>query len=157
MIPPKVVGARFRLLLHQRRRTLSNLGWAEQGLADDFRFTIAVNIDRTGSIRLISEQDMSTLAAQGFEIANHTSTHCNGGMTRCTDEVSPPDCDPGFGDLRGYFDEGGTFASLEEAMPFFSHEIDRDHLAAQVTGLAPRTSAPSPIHVMVTAWPSRTR
>jgi len=98
--------------------TIHNLAWADQGLAMDFRFTIAVNSGRVGW-RLLTDENVHELQESGFEIANHSRTHGLAGL--------PPDCPmPPAGSLLGYWE---CAVDPSEAMVSFQAEIERDSLA----------------------------
>lgn len=102
--------------------TSCNLGWAEVARRMDFRFTIGCNPYWKYSpvAERLTPEEMHTLWEDGFEIANHTYSHCK--------EEVPLTCPaPPRGSLMAYFD----CEDLEscDADRLFHAEIERDSLA----------------------------
>jgi hypothetical protein len=113
-----------------------NLAWADVARDMDFRFTIAVNIQRdiANYPGELTVSDIQTLAADGFEIAQHGYSHGFEGLS----ETCPI---PPRGSLPGYFlcDD----VDPDSAMVYLHAEIERDSIAtvAQVSSSAIRTVA----------------
>lgn len=103
--------------------TACNLGWSETGRDMDFRFTIGVNpwSKYYPSERRLTPEGMHQLHADGFEIAQHTYSHCQVGV--------PTNCPmPPRGSLLAY-------TQCENFDPYtasvlFQAEIERDSVAA---------------------------
>lgn len=116
-------GADFAFCFISDDGTICNLGWAEKAREMDFRFTIAVNIDKQ-NWNYLTPDSMLALYQGGFEIANHSRTHGFAGL--------PTDCPrPPLGSLLGYWE---CDVLPEVSMPYFSAEIERDSLALR-TGI----------------------
>jgi len=107
---------------------LPNLAWAELARAMDFRFTIAINIRHThnGWFDVLTLEDLETLAADGFEIAQHGYSHGHEGLS----EACPM---PPRGSLMGYFMCAGE--EQAEVLEALHAEIERDSLAV-IDGLS---------------------
>lgn len=102
--------------------TSCNLGWAELARQKDFRFTIGYNswAKYYPSGKRLSPEQAQMLHDEGFEIANHTYSHCQTGV--------PVECPmPPRGSLLAYFDCEGFAPG--EADRLLHVEISRDSVA----------------------------
>jgi hypothetical protein len=101
-----------------------NMDWAQHGLANGYRFSIAVignNLEIPGFLTVEQVVELHDL---GFDIMSHSYSHGNNGL--------PPECPtPPRGSMQGYW---LCEVDHAEAMTAFHNEISRPVLA-QITGL----------------------